>query len=1244
MDQRDQRIKACPPVVMKFYNDCKQGSGLDSPKMTSDVSAEAQADTVTREDLKLGHFPRDHYSDLSLSPSPDSTSSILIQSDQESMISPDFSVQLSSHGESSPLDNQLMSRLPDNVFCDSHSNLNQSFFSTPTGGTVGCWNANLCQVFDRGVSADALNQNTFGSPSSAVTYPDITEQGSEPGSCTSSRKASAENHCSSGEMIIRTNSFCLADQSLPAMSSLEESLLSPLEGLQVLPEDSKMLSDILPQQSDPKDADFLGVTFIQEQNWGPQTENRDTSSDNNLVVMPSEDEGCLQRTFFVSDTISANGNETPSAHGAVSPEQVKTFVSTAEATKDAENCIHTSTPVQNLGNQINDLPCFSESPCIGQQKNLRSAPNHLWQTSKPGLESGDAKGKETKKTNISKLKSKVLVKPTQRAAVATPAAKHKPMSVSATSRNSETSRGKITRSSSKLAGVSDPPRQMNTGPGRTITGPTVSTDEAESSVALNECASSEQCVPAGSEAQQAATIQDPDSPALGPGNQTFCLSALEKSSDRSSQMEPKPNSKKSVLDRIKARQGSATGQDRPPVLKMRPRGSSESSLLSRSTKEKKPQRLPGTFSFSKKDTHKSWAKAGPVTSKAAAAHRESVEKSGLSPSVSGRENLSVKSCQDPETPVERSKGSPRPPKRTPASQPPLAPPKPTPLSTRLRIATKVKSESTSSKPLSTLHAKPKSGAGIQKPSGESSQRVPSTSLKPAVHGLRNPQTPASRATMSSATTSGSKLPHSGLRLRRNDQMEGACGAGVSGGATPKQTFRVMRNVFLRTKIIPTPAETTRGPTLSTTCKSVASARKGLCNPAETPQKRTSTAKLVRLALSKPVDKKTAKTGSRQQQACPNRPPDVVPLELAEYERKETRIDRLKEALAARNRGFEAITVVLKNTLTERDEATRQYREQSQELVDLRGELVSSVHSAERLQKEKDDVQRSLESALHTLQEQHQKDLEEVEKRLQTFYQAEWDKVHLTYQEEADKCKARMQEQLEELQAHHEAMKEELERSHSHQLTCVKQQYETSLEELRKFHSQELESLGRTVKEAEAALTVQIQQLTEENKVLQEKLSAEESRRRALAERSQKDSRTVYLEQELESLKVVLDIKNKQLHQQEKKLMEIDSLTEKNVKLDESLKKVQQENEDLKARMERHAALSKQLSTEQAVLQQSLQMESKVNKRLSMENEELLWKLNNGDPHRVSPSSPSHSFSLQSPCRSNIFSSPSVSPR
>ncbi|XP_031713651.1 microtubule-associated tumor suppressor 1 homolog A isoform X4 [Anarrhichthys ocellatus] len=353
-----------------------------------------------------------------------------------------------------------------------------------------------------------------------------------------------------------------------------------------------------------------------------------------------------------------------------------------------------------------------------------------------------------------------------------------------------------------------------------------------------------------------------------------------------------------------------------------------------------------------------------------------------------------------------------------------------------------------------------------------------------------------------------------------------------------------------------------------------------------------------------------------------------------------------------------------NAAERRDEAARQCGDLSQELVGLRGELVCSVHSSELLEKEKDELYVALQDALHKLQEQHQNDLVELEQRLQAFYQAEWDKVHLTYQDETDKCKTLMQQQMGELKANHEAMKLELESSHAEQLLSVRQQYDMSLEELSKVHNQELQSLERTLKETGATLSERIQELTVENYALIEKLTAVENRRKQLAEKSQslvsehlgathlspqKDSHTLYLEQELESLKVVLDIKNKQLHQQEKKMMAIDTLTEKHVKLDESLKKVQQENEDLKARMEKHYALSRQLSTEQAVLQESLQKESKVNKRLSMENEELMWKLHNGDPsspRKVSPTStsPSRSFSLQSPRSSAVCSSSPVSPR
>uniref|UniRef100_A0AAR2JVA3 Microtubule associated tumor suppressor 1b n=1 Tax=Pygocentrus nattereri TaxID=42514 RepID=A0AAR2JVA3_PYGNA len=389
-----------------------------------------------------------------------------------------------------------------------------------------------------------------------------------------------------------------------------------------------------------------------------------------------------------------------------------------------------------------------------------------------------------------------------------------------------------------------------------------------------------------------------------------------------------------------------------------------------------------------------------------------------------------------------------------------------------------------------------------------------------------------------------------------------------------------------------------------------------------------------------VDKGKAKTTSQsQQQGQANGHPDLVPPETkprgVEYykalcEKKNQTIQQLKKSFKAHNCRFEAITVVVQNLCAEHEEVVKRRQGLSLELLNLREDLVSSVQSCERLEQEKEDLRAAFDGVLQKVQEQHRSDLADLEERLKTFYSAEWEKVHQTYQEEADKCRLEMEQQLEDLRAKHKALKKELETSHEEKVESLKQHYEKSFEGDSNMFSFSTQN--------------QIEELTAENSSLSEKLKAEEDWRKELAEKCQ-DSHTLYLEQELESLKVVLEIKNKQIHQQDKKLMQMDKLMEKNVKLDECLKKVQQENEDLKARMDRHAALSRQLSTEQAVLQESLQKETKVNKRLSMENEELLWKLQNGDlssPRKTSPSSPS--ITLQSPRNSGFFSSPPISPR
>ncbi|NXM32290.1 MTUS1 protein, partial [Oxyruncus cristatus] len=382
-----------------------------------------------------------------------------------------------------------------------------------------------------------------------------------------------------------------------------------------------------------------------------------------------------------------------------------------------------------------------------------------------------------------------------------------------------------------------------------------------------------------------------------------------------------------------------------------------------------------------------------------------------------------------------------------------------------------------------------------------------------------------------------------------------------------------------------------------------------------------------------------------------RSPGTKAAELTQYKTKcETQsgiILQLKKFLASSNQKFEALTVVIQHLQSEREEALKQRKELSQELVNLRGELVTTSAACEKLERDRNELQVAYEGFLQKLNQQHHDDLAELEERLKQFYTAECEKLQSICIEEAEKYKAQLQEQVDNLNTTHESFKLELENRHSEKVEELKKEYESSFsgKYLVFNHESERKSLEDSFKEKQELLEKKIDELKSENDSLSEKLKLEEQKQIAKEKANLKNPQIMYLEQELESLKAVLEIKNEKLHQQDIKLMKMEKLVENNTILMDKLKKVQQENEELKARMDKHMELSRQLSTEQAVLQESLEKESKVNKRLSMENEELLWKLHNGDlcsPRKLSPSS--SSVPLQSPRNSGNFSSPAVSPR
>nr|XP_036852954.1 microtubule-associated tumor suppressor 1 isoform X5 [Manis javanica] len=386
----------------------------------------------------------------------------------------------------------------------------------------------------------------------------------------------------------------------------------------------------------------------------------------------------------------------------------------------------------------------------------------------------------------------------------------------------------------------------------------------------------------------------------------------------------------------------------------------------------------------------------------------------------------------------------------------------------------------------------------------------------------------------------------------------------------------------------------------------------------------------------------------QTQTTPDVPSSEKTFELAQYktkcENQSGFILQLKQLLSSGNIKLEALTVVIQHLLSEREEALKQHKTLSHELVNLREELVTASTTCEKLEKARNELQTAYEGFVQKLNQQHKTDLAELENRLKEFYTGECEKLQNIYIEEAEKYKTQLQEQFDHLNAAHETSKLEIEASHSEKVELLKKAYESSLSEIKKSHEVEKKSLEDSLCEKKESLEKQINDLKSENDALNEKLKSEEQKRVSREKANLKNPQIMYLEQELESLKAVLEIKNEKLHQQDVKLMKMEKLVASNTVLVDKLKRSQQENEELKARMDKHMAISRQLSTEQAVLQESLEKESKVNKRLSMENEELLWKLHNGDlcSPKKSPTSPAVPF--QSLRNSSSFPSPSVSPR
>nr|XP_045619779.1 uncharacterized protein LOC123771323 isoform X3 [Procambarus clarkii] len=367
-----------------------------------------------------------------------------------------------------------------------------------------------------------------------------------------------------------------------------------------------------------------------------------------------------------------------------------------------------------------------------------------------------------------------------------------------------------------------------------------------------------------------------------------------------------------------------------------------------------------------------------------------------------------------------------------------------------------------------------------------------------------------------------------------------------------------------------------------------------------------------------------------------------------------RTAEVKAARAERDqagRGLEALTVLMHHLTNTYDPfATPRLKAEvvrlSTLLTETRLSLDESSAAVRRLQEAEVKSAEEHIQKVQLLEHQHHHSLDQLAKQHQHEIYLALEK----HRKELSQFTEDQQNQREALSRAHSAEVEQLEGEWRNKLDLQHEKHLCAVQELNTQHTHKLRELEtsrrareRELEEANFRLIQDKEALKIESKKLEETL-LNDTDHRLQAVRNMCSS----LKSEVDSLKTVVEMKNAEIHDLRGQVIEMDRLASDLEVARDRARALQAKTEDLQAQMEKKGLQERQLVNEHRLLVETYQRESNANKRLSLENEELAWKLRQRE-EIMSTSMPSSTLDLVSrssvaPRRQEGAPSPQAAPR
>ncbi|XP_054706168.1 microtubule-associated tumor suppressor candidate 2 homolog isoform X2 [Uloborus diversus] len=286
---------------------------------------------------------------------------------------------------------------------------------------------------------------------------------------------------------------------------------------------------------------------------------------------------------------------------------------------------------------------------------------------------------------------------------------------------------------------------------------------------------------------------------------------------------------------------------------------------------------------------------------------------------------------------------------------------------------------------------------------------------------------------------------------------------------------------------------------------------------------------------------------------------------------------------------------------------------------LTAELDSTLKKLELTKQDLAYYEREVEE----IKAHHCQELNDLSNKLFEVYQTEVAELNAKHQEEINQLNDDHQKQIENLSLNFNTSSEEIKAQHEKLISKLEQELLTQREEMRSFQEREIKDLEEKHTQGTKVLQEHIEQLQKKCAELkQHSMSLEDAMRKDTDSKLQwVTTCKVDLEKEVESLKAVLEMRNKELHTLRIQNLEMGKQLEDLPFAREKIKMLQARAEDLEALMNEKTKLERKLCSENEEIRTTYEKEAKVNRRLSMENEELQWRLRQAEQSLLAGSFP-----------------------